>query len=218
MSNIVKIGDVTLIHGEYVYYINNYRDFTVVTDPPYGIGFKYNSHKDDADSYEQLMQPLLPFNKIILQYPEEMMKYLCPLYGAPDDVYAWCYNSNTNRQFRLWGFWGVKPVWDNVQQPCKNPTDKRVKPTVRSYDWVSDIQQVKNISKEKTEHPCQLPFKLVSNVVQLSGKNKILDTFMGSGTTALACINNGKEFVGIEKDEKYFNIAVNRVKEAYAKI
>jgi len=42
----------------------------------------------------------------------------------------------------------------------------------------------------------------------------ILDCFMGVGTTAVACINTGRNFIGIEKDKEYFNIAQKRVKEA----
>ena len=41
----------------------------------------------------------------------------------------------------------------------------------------------------------------------------VLDCFMGSGSTAVACINTGRKFIGIEKDEKYFEIACNRIKE-----
>ena len=37
---------------------------------------------------------------------------------------------------------------------------------------------------------------------------------MGSGTTGVACVNTNRKFIGIEKDEKYFEIAENRIKEA----
>ena len=42
----------------------------------------------------------------------------------------------------------------------------------------------------------------------------ILDPFMGSGTTGVACINLGRSFIGIEREEKYFDIAVRRISEA----
>ena len=41
----------------------------------------------------------------------------------------------------------------------------------------------------------------------------VLDCFMGSGSTGVACINTNRKFIGIEKDEKYFEIACNRIKE-----
>ena len=44
----------------------------------------------------------------------------------------------------------------------------------------------------------------------------ILDCFMGSGTTGIACVNTNRHFIGIELDEGYFNIAKKRIEEAYA--
>ena len=45
----------------------------------------------------------------------------------------------------------------------------------------------------------------------------ILDPFMGSGTTGIACVNNNRNFIGIELDKQYFDIAQNRIKEAVDK-
>jgi site-specific DNA-methyltransferase (adenine-specific) len=44
----------------------------------------------------------------------------------------------------------------------------------------------------------------------------VLDMFMGSGTTGLAAIRTGRRFIGIERDKKYFDIACERIQEAYA--
>ncbi len=44
----------------------------------------------------------------------------------------------------------------------------------------------------------------------------ILDPFMGSGTTGVACVKLGRKFIGIEIDEGYFEIAVDRIRKAYA--
>ena len=48
------------------------------------------------------------------------------------------------------------------------------------------------------------------------GGDTILDPFMGSGSTGVACAKMGKEFIGIEKDEQFFEIAYSRIKMAYA--
>ena len=214
----VTIGNCRLIQGDCLEVMPLLGEFdAVVTDPPYGIGFKYNTHDDSDDLlYKKLIGGLVNKPLCLLQYPEEMMRLCCPILGAPDDVYAWCYNSNTNRQMRLWGFWGLNPNWASLLQPCKNPTDKRVSQLVRSYDWVSDIQQVKNVSPEKTEHPCQVPATLVQNVLSLLPCSRsILDPFMGSGTTGVACVKMGRSFTGIELDPDYFDIAVERIRKAY---
>ena len=43
----------------------------------------------------------------------------------------------------------------------------------------------------------------------------ILDPFMGSGSTGVACVKEGRKFIGIELDEEYFNIACKRIEDAY---
>ena len=48
--------------------------------------------------------------------------------------------------------------------------------------------------------------------------NTILDPFMGSGSTGVACVNMKKQFVGIEKEQKYFDIACKRIEDAQRQI
>ncbi|WP_242822133.1 site-specific DNA-methyltransferase [Leuconostoc sp. C2] len=65
-------------------------------------------------------------------------------------------------------------------------------------------------------HPTQKPIKLMEELLlQHSNENDIvLDPFMGSGSTGVACQNLNREFMGIELDETYFKIAENRIREA----
>lgn len=65
-------------------------------------------------------------------------------------------------------------------------------------------------------HPAQKPLELIQNYVELhSFENQIiLDPFMGSGTTGVACMNLNRKFIGIEKEEKYFNVAKERIENA----
>lgn len=211
----ITIGPCTLHHGDCKQILPKLNHGLVITDPPYGIDFKYGVHKDSPDLYADLIACLTPYPKVVLQYPEEMMRYMVPLWGAPDDIYTWCYNSNTNRQTRLWGFWGIKPNWNAVKQKSKNFGDPRVNDEVRSYDWCSDIQQVKNVSGEKTNHPCQIPLDMMKRIIAFTGAETIIDPFMGSGTTGVACIKMGRKFIGIELDPDYFKIACERIQRAY---
>lgn len=68
------------------------------------------------------------------------------------------------------------------------------------------------------EHPTQKPLPLMQELVSLftNPEDLILDPFMGSGTTLVACAKMGRRGIGIELDPKYFDIAVKRVREAYA--
>ena len=65
-------------------------------------------------------------------------------------------------------------------------------------------------------HPTEKPVSLMERLI-LASTNEldvVLDNCMGSGTTGVACINTNRRFIGIEKNEKYFEIASNRINEA----
>lgn len=99
----------------------------------------------------------------------------------------------------------------------KNIKDKRVSPEVRLYDWW-EIQQVKNVSEDKTEHPCQMPIEVMKRII-LTTTNEgdlILEPFMGSGTTCLAAYDLKRRYIGIEKEPKYYEIAKKRIEQFQA--
>ena len=68
-------------------------------------------------------------------------------------------------------------------------------------------------SEGKTVHPTQKPVKLMEYLIKTytNKSETVLDNCMGSGTTGVACMNTGRRFIGIEKDENYFNIAKDRI-------
>lgn len=69
--------------------------------------------------------------------------------------------------------------------------------------------------KEKL-HPTQKPVALLEYLIKTYSNEDdiILDNCMGSGSTGVACVNTGREFIGIELDENYYNIAKNRISQA----
>lgn len=71
---------------------------------------------------------------------------------------------------------------------------------------------------EQGQHPTQKPIRLISDWVSAftDGGEIILDPFMGSGTTGVACAQMGRNFIGIEREPKYFDIACKRIEQAYA--
>lgn len=75
------------------------------------------------------------------------------------------------------------------------------------------------IDKNKL-HPTQKPLKLMNELVMThSFENQIvLDSFMGSGTTGVACVLNKRNFIGMELDENYFNISKKRIEESQCDI
>ena len=192
-----------------------------VSDPPFNIGYHYNTYKDrmKEDEYYDFLKNIFGVNKqVIIHYPEYLYKHSFNIGLFPEKVVSWVYNSNTSKQHRDIAFFGVKPDFRKVGQPYKNHTDKRIAKRIaegkkaRLYDWW-EINQVKNVSKEKTEHPCQMPYEVMKRIIGiLPDDYTIIDPFMGSGTTALACVEFNRNFIGIEMDEKYFNIANDRIK------
>jgi len=198
------------------------NDFIIVTDPPFNVGYKYNEYEDnldDEDYYEMLGNVFEHSPFVVIHYPEQIYKIAFQVGEFPEKVVSWVYNSNTAKQHRDIAFFGVKPDFKKYGQPYKNPTDKRIQKrieegkTARLYDWW-EINQVKNISKEKTEHPCQMPLEVMKRIIGILPEDKlIIDPFMGSGTTGVACKLLKRSFVGIEMDAKYLQIAENRIRE-----
>lgn len=201
----------------------------VVTDPPFNIGYKYRTYKDkmeEDDYYEMLGFFLQDFPSVVIHYPENLYKVSFQIGKFPEKVISWVYNSNTQKQHRDIAFFGVKPDMSKVTQPYKNPTDKRVKQLIASgktgaklYDWWN-INQVKNISREKTAHPCQMPLEVMENVIGILPDDAVIvDPFAGASTTGVAVLKMNKKqktsrtFVGIEIDKEYFNIGLKRLKE-----
>lgn len=75
---------------------------------------------------------------------------------------------------------------------------------------------VQNFNRERGLHPTQKPVALMEYLVKTYSNelDTVLDFTMGSGTTGVACKNLGRNFIGIELDENYFNIAKKRIEEA----
>jgi site-specific DNA-methyltransferase (adenine-specific) len=180
---------------------------------------------------------------LYLHYPEFASKIFHAVQNnlialTPYEWITWIYHCHTSgsplrKATRAW-LWWIKntPFATYFTEPLyigkkacegeyRNPNDKRIKKKIANgdkpvdYDWWN-YEQVKNVSKEKTEHPCQLPLEMVKRLVEMSCPpgGAVLDPFTGSGTTAVACIETGRKFIGMEVDEKYYKIAKNRIIEA----
>jgi len=79
---------------------------------------------------------------------------------------------------------------------------------------LSDFSNAGN--RGKTTHPTQKPVALMEYLIKTytNEGDTVLDFTMGSGTTGVACVNTNRNFIGIELDDKYFEIAEKRIKEA----
>lgn len=197
----------------------------IVTDPPFNIGYHYNKYKDNKDESEYygfLKQVFTMYNLpfVVVHYPENLHRLSLEIEMVPDKVVSWVYNSNTAKQHRDIAFYGVKPDFRKVRQPYKNPNDKRIRERIRNgagggrlYDWWN-INQVKNVSKKSNIHPCVMPVEVMEKIIRIMPDDYLIfDPFAGSGTTGVACVRTGNNYIGCDVDEKYSDIAVARIKD-----
>ena len=108
---------------------------------------------------------------------------------------------------------------DNVAVPYKNPTDRRILQNLTNgskgrmpYDWFY-FDLVKNVSKEKTFHSCQIPQKLSEMLIKscTMPRDVVLILFGGSGSEIEVCKALGRQYISAEIDEKYHKMIMDRL-------
>lgn len=82
------------------------------------------------------------------------------------------------------------------------------------------VQKFSTDKQRSKLHPTQKPVALMEYLIRTytNEGETVLDNCMGSGTTGVACANTGRRFIGIERDDNYFDIAEKRIAEAYSKL
>lgn len=209
-----------IYHGNCVDILPTLPRGVVVTDPPYNVGYHYDGYSDKMPQaeYHAMLSAVCPEPCVIIHYMEDLVDISLSFKKSPDKVVAWVYPSNTARQWRGIAWWGCHPDFNKDGQDYKNPKDKRIMQRIangeraRLYDWW-EVNQVKNVSEEKTEHPCQIPLFVMERIIRITPSEIIIDPFCGSGTTLVAAKNLGKKSIGIERSEKYCEIAASRISE-----
>jgi site-specific DNA-methyltransferase (adenine-specific) len=168
----------------------------VITDPPYGVDFRGN----DWDKLIPLwIDKARNISKIVI-----FTTGITTLwdYPRPDWVISW-YREASNSRSKLGGFSHWSPII--VYGKPKFNVD-----ILKLHAMVVGQENL------KINHPTPKPIKLmkwlVSNAVNQD--DLILDPFMGSGTTGVACVQTGRKFIGIEISKDYCDIAVKRIRDA----
>ena len=118
---------------------------------------------------------------------------------------------------RCWVVWDkrVEEKYNNDFSDCELIWTSFDKPA-RIIRWLwSGMLQGDMKNKEKRLHPTQKPLFVMKKLIEMFTKegDKIIDCFMGTGTTCLACKQLKRDFVGVELEEKYFKIAQDRLKQ-----
>lgn len=191
----------------------------VITDPPFGVGFKYESHDDSPDGYIDWIWPVI-----------EAAELLCEP-GSP--VFIWQSGINI-RKFSEWfprdwrlfvaakNFVQMRPTamqwsWDPILcwwTPGKKPWSAGT--ANRDFVVCNTAPVVASPANIERGHPCPRPLDLLDHIVSqwVRPESLMLDCFMGSGTAGVSAVRMGRRFIGIEREQKYFEIACKRIEDA----
>lgn len=110
-------------------------------------------------------------------------------------------------------------MFDRKSSSFSLPLSTGTKPTDYKDDgtrFPSQVLKFNRVPNTQTVHPTQKPVALCEYLIRTytNEGDTILDNCMGSGSTGVACMNTGRNFIGIEKEESYFKIAQERIAEA----
>jgi DNA modification methylase len=201
---IETIGDCTL-------YLGDCRDIlptlgkvdAVVTDPPYGLGDWNNRGTNaarpfDSDATQEWDKPI---DAGLVESIRSASAHQI-LWGANYYLGA----LPRTKQMFVWNK-GIRKMHFN---DCEIAWTSGWREASRVFDYSPS-------SAETKEHPTQKPLALMLWCLERLPNDAatILDPFMGSGTTGVACVNLGRFFIGIEREPTYFDIACRRIEEAY---
>ena len=226
MTRVEHIGDCTLYLGDCREILPTLNKVdAVVTDPPYGIGFKYESHIDDKASYPGFIWPIIeaaedrvvPGGPIFVWQAQEWMPRFADLFPRPWRVMIAAKNFVQMRAVAMQYAYEPVVVW---WKPGEKPWRSLSGSTLANRDWyvANSASAVSDTTRLAKQHPCPRQDDvcefIVSNWVRDEGTT--LDPFMGSGTTGVACVKLGRKFIGIEIEPKYFEIACKRIAAAVA--
>jgi len=202
------MGERVEIIGDATLYLGDCRDImptlgkvdAVVTDPPYGIaaawkgGFGHGWGKARDESTLR--------NEWDDEAPEAALFDL--LRSMSREQIIWGGNYFPLPPSRCWLVW--------------NKPERNFSLAEAELAWTNRDNVVRVIDCPRSEpdrlHPTQKPVAVMAwSVSKTTGT--VLDPFMGSGTTGVACVNLGRAFIGIEREPSYFDIACRRIEEAY---
>ena len=216
MSDIVRIGDATLYHGDCLEILPTLGKFdAVITDPPYGINIQGADGKIGGTSTSVKKWA----GQINVEHPlfdDSAAPDPAPLLCASDDVTIWGGNYFANRLPATagWLVWNkrIRGQTNNFAD-CELAWTSRSSPArVFNHMWMG---MLRDSEAGEHWHATQKPVVLMEWCVKFT-RGAVLDPFMGSGTTGVACAQLGRKFTGIEIERKYFDIACERIERAYA--
>jgi DNA modification methylase len=208
LGDLFEIGEHRLLCGDstdsdsLAMLMNGQKADMVFTDPPYGIGFEYNSHKDTkgevylnfCDEWFSNLQLVSDF--IFISTGWYYQKFWWN--KDPKDCFYWL-SKNKRTGGSISHFRKVEPlfIWGK-------PKNKY------NFDFFEQVTEI--IEELKGKHTCPKPISLISDIIKaVNEKDLICDIFLGSGTTMVAAHQLNRKCYGMELDPKYCQVIVDRM-------
>lgn len=212
MNNPTIIGDATLYLGDCMDILPTLPKVdAVITDPPYGISIDKQMAASSGHQSGQMAAPKgvyvasgwddqpmsLDLANLIMTKGETIIFWGGNYYGLPASQCWLVWDKKVNGNFA-----DCELAWTNMKKP------------VRKFEWMWN-GMLRQGGEQRNGHPTQKPIALMKWCIdQANSPEIILDPFIGSGTTGVAAIQMGRKFIGIEREQKYFDIACKRIEQA----
>lgn len=215
----------------------------IITDPPYGVGFKNNFYDDSEETvlenmpkwFEQWYRVLKPNGFLYLFVGVKTIhKWIqCGIdagFTFKNIIATRSFNNGAMTPSNNFGFQfqpilvfskGKGRIFNRVdfiptsEEWLVDSRNTNPKPYTYQYpNWIETewaFATAKNT--QKNNHPNEKNTTLIKFLIEISTDkgDKVLDCFMGCGTTGLACVYSNRDFIGCEIDKNYFNVAVGRI-------
>jgi DNA modification methylase len=206
---VERIGACTLILADNREALQDVGRFDLLmTDPPYGIGESNEKNLSRGTlaaptDYGAFDWDKEPAPQEVIDLSISLARWSCVFGG---NYYALPPTS-------CWLVWD-KLNGDNDFADCE----------LAWTNWPSAVRRIRHLwngmlrkGKEERVHPTQKPLDVIAWAISLAPKaDSVLDPWMGSGTTGVACAKSGRTFTGIEREPRYFEAACKRIEAAYA--
>jgi DNA modification methylase len=213
MSRVETIGDCTLYLGDALDIMPALGAVnTVITDPPYGIawskpylkngnsrahgGIQSDGDTSTRDAVLWWADRSVVFGSFQAPFPENTKQVL--IWQKPGDA----------------GLFGCVAGYRRDVEPIFVCGDWKAEPVKRSSVLTAPAQFRGHAAAETGSHPHTKPVELMCQLILAVDADAVVDPFMGSGTTGVACVKLGRKFIGIEIEPKYFDIACKRIEAA----
>jgi len=230
MEDKIILGDCTLYLGdclEMMKEIPNDSIDVVFTSPPYNCGLPYESYNDNLsnEDFYQFNESWIHSCYSIMSVNGSRLYVVCSGKMIFDlriigenigykfaQVLTWCKPNLSSGGGKISGDWNF--LSEKIMLFRKGKRTAMINADTNTHDWFVIPSPQSNFKKDKKVHIAQFPLGLPKRILSRTPGDVILDPFMGSGTTGVACVQTGRKFIGIEIEPKYFDIAVKRIKDA----